>query len=472
MLGLICALAARPVAGADATDHVLTTAAQIRGLSAADADLQHPVKLHGVVTFYDKGLYSHFIQDDTAGIYLLELTNGPALQAGQIVDVTGVTGAGEFAPIINPTAITVVGQAPLPTATPVSLEQLVSGREDSQFVEFKGLVRSVRLDPDSQNYLIDIVTGGERFTVYARQLPVTQPQDLVDSVIKVQGVCSTLFNHQRQLFGLRLLVPQADGLTVETPAPHSPYDLPLQKVNSLLQFSPEGTFGDRVKVTGTVVYFEPGSAVFIQDDTGGLHCQTLQRDALQPGDHVEVLGFMAKGEYTPILEDAIYRKVGPGTEVNPDAADVDKILTGVEDCRLVTLTAHVLDRVQRGVNQFLLLQSSDFTFQAYLPQRDSDGFDAVQNGSDVKVTGVCLIERGNDWQAGENWRASSFHLLLRSPDDVTVVQAPPGVNVPDGLWLATACGLIAVVSLLWVVIIRIKHRKHLEAIRGANPANT
>ena len=158
--------------------------------------------------------------------------------------------------------------------------------------------------------------------------------------------------------------------------------------------------------------------------------------------------------------------------MNPDAADVDKILTGVEDCRLVTLTAHVLDRVQRGVNQFLLLQSSDFTFQAYLPQRDSDGFDAVQNGSDVKVTGVCLIERGNDWQAGENWRASSFHLLLRSPDDVTVVQAPPGVNVPDGLWLATACGLIAVVSLLWVVIIRIKHRKHLEAIRGANPANT
>ena len=470
--GLVCVAGASQLVAADLSGQVLTTAAQVRGLSVADADLQHPVTLHGVVTFYDKGLYSHFIQDGTAGIYLLELTNGPALQAGQIVDVTGVTGAGEFAPIINPTSITVVGQGPLPAATPVSLEQLVSGREDSQFVEFKGLVRSVRLDPDSQDYLIDIVTGGERFTVYARQLPVAQPQDLVDSVIKVQGVCSTLFNHQRQLFGLRLLVPQLDGVVVETPAPHSPYDLPLEKVNSLLQFSPEGTFGDRVKVTGTVVYFEPGSALFIQDDTGGLHCQTLQRDGLQPGDHVEVLGFMAKGEYTPILEDAIYRKVGPGTEVKPDEADVNKILTGVEDCRLVTLSAHILDRVQRGVNQFLLLQSSDFTFQAYLPQRGSDGFDALQNGSDVKVTGVCLIERGNDWQAGENWRASSFHLLLRSPEDVIVVQPPPGVNVPDGLWIATACGLIAAGSLLWLVIIRIKHRKHLAAIRGANPVKT
>jgi hypothetical protein len=262
-------------------------------------------------------------------------------------------------------------------------------------------------------------------------------------------------------------VPQADGLAIETPAPHSPYDLPLDKVNSLLQFSPEGTFGDRVKVTGTVVYYEPGNAVFIQDDTGGLHCKTLQRDALQPGDRVELLGFMAKGEYTPILEDAIYRKVAAGTEVTPDAADVDKILTGVDDCRLVTLSARVLDRVQRGVNQFLLLQSSDFTFQAYLPQRDSEQFDTLQNGSEVKVTGVCLIERGNDWQAGENWRASSFHLLLRSPDDVVVVQSPAAANAPDGLWIATASGLIALACLLWIVFIRIKHRKHIEAIKGA-----
>jgi hypothetical protein len=466
LLGLLCLAVACPAYSADNPDRVLTTAAQVRSLSAAEADLQHPVKLHGVVTFYDKGLFSHFIQDDTAGIYLLDYSNAPDLLPGQIVDVEGVTSAGEFAPVIAPSSVTVVSQGQLPAATPVSLEQLVSGREDSQFVQFSGLVRSVHFDKDTQNFLVDIVTGGERFTVYSRQLPVAQPEDLVDSVVQVQGVCSTLFNHQRQLFGIRLLVPQAAGLIVTTPAPRSPYDMPLQKVNSLLQFSPEGTFGDRVKVTGTVVYYEPGSAVFIQDDTGGLHCQTLQRDPLQPGDHVEVLGFMAKGEYTPILEDSVYRKIGPGTEVKPDEADVNKLLTGVDDCQLVTLTARVLDRVQRGVNQFLLLQSSDFTFQAYLPRRDSDDFDALQNGSEVKITGVCLIERGNDWQAGENWRAASFHLLMRSPDDVTVLQTPAGLNVPDGLWIALASGIIALGSLLWLVIIRIKHRKHLSAIKS------
>jgi hypothetical protein len=466
-LGLLCLAVACPAYSADNPDRVLTTAAQVRSLSAAEADLQHPVKLHGVVTFYDKGLFSHFIQDDTAGIYLLDYSNAPDLLPGQVVDVEGVTSAGEFAPVIAPSSVTVIAQSQLPAPTPVSLEQLVSGREDSQFVQFSGLVRAVHFDKDTQNFLVDIVTGGERFTIYSRQLPVAQPEDLVDSVVQVRGVCSTLFNHQRQLFGIRLLVPQPGGLVITTPAPSSPYDMPLQKVNSLLQFSPEGTFGDRVKVTGTVVYFEPGSAVFIQDDTGGLHCQTLQRDALQPGDHVEILGFMAKGEYTPILEDTVYRKVGPGSVVKPDEADVNKILTGVDDCRLVTLSATVLDRVQRGVNQFLLLQSSDFTFQAYLPSRDSDDFDTLENGSQVKVTGVCLIERGNDWQAGENWRAASFHLLLRSPADVSVLQTAPGVKVPDGLWIASACGIIALGSLVWLAIVRIKHRKHLAAIKAA-----
>ncbi len=76
-----------------------------------------------------------------------------------------------------------------------------------------------------------------------------------------------------------------------------------------------------MKLHGVVKFYDKGlDSHFIQDDTGGLYCKTLQRVALQPGDQVEVLGFMAKGEYTPIPEAAAYRKVGPETEVTPDKA--------------------------------------------------------------------------------------------------------------------------------------------------------
>ena len=449
---------------AETPDRILTTAAAVRSLSAAEAERHYPVKLRGVVTFYDETLYSRFIQDETAGIYLRELTNMPALLPGQVVEVEGVTGPGEYAPVILPASVKVVSQGKMPAAAAVSLEQLVSGHADSQLVEFSGNVRSVSFEKESGYFLIDFAKGGERFTAYAKQLPVAQAQDLVNSTVKVQGVSSTMFNHQRQLFGIRLLVPQAGGLVIEKPASAHPYDLPVQKINSLLQFAPGGTFNDRVKVTGMVAYGEPGSAIFIQDENSGLYCQTRQREVVQPGDQVEILGYPAKGEYTPILEDAVFRKVGAGTEPKAEAVDVNEILTGVHDCRLVQLQATVLDRVQRGVNQFLLLQSSDYTFQAYLPQKaNPDELATISNGSEVRVSGICLIERGNNWQAGEKWRAASFHLLLRSPKDVTVLQQPAGRTMPDELWIAVVAGFIAVGALVWVAVLKLKLRQQAKA---------
>ena len=467
ILALLGLAAPNCLPAAESPGRLLTTAAAVRNLSPTEAELHHPVKLRATVTFYDETLFSRFVQDATAGIYVRELATMPALRPGQEVEVEGVAGPGEYAPVIIPTSVKVISEGKLPVAQPVSLTQLVSGVEDSQLVEFSGVVRSVRFEKDTQYFLIDFVTGGERFTVYTKQLPVAQSQNLVDSTVKVRGVCATMFNHQRQLFGIRLLVPGAEAFAIEKPAPAAPYDLPVRKIDSLLQFTPEGSLGARVKVTGTVVYGEPGSAICIQDDASGLYCQTLQRDIVRPGDQVEVLGFPARGQYTPILEDAIYRKIGSGTEPKAEAVDVNAILTGAHDSRLVELPANVLTRVQRGLNQFLLLQSGELTFQAYLPQKVNDeDLAAIQDGAEVMVTGLCLIERGNHWQAGEKWRAASFHLLLRSPKDVSVIQNPSAAKLPDELWIATACGVIALGALLWVAALKRKVRHQAQIIES------
>ena len=61
----------------------ITTADAVRRLSANEAGLRSPVRLRGVVTFFDENLFSRFIQDETAGIYLNPSTNTPALKPGQ-----------------------------------------------------------------------------------------------------------------------------------------------------------------------------------------------------------------------------------------------------------------------------------------------------------------------------------------------------------------------------------------------------
>lgn len=459
-VALVSEAASQSNVAAEGQPAVFTDANSIRSLSAAEAARNLPVKIRGVVTFSDEVLFSRFVQDQTAGIYFGEMTNLPPFVAGQLIEIEGVTGAGEYVSVVLPKSITVIGTGKLPEKAAVPLEQLVSGQEDSQWVEFSGRVRAVRFEKESGYHQLDFVKGGERFTAFSKQLPAGEAQDLVDSTVRVRGVCSTMFNHQRQILGIRVLVPNADCLTIEKPAQPNPFAKAANQISTLLQFTPGGSFDSRVKVAGTVIHSKPGIAVFVQDDKSGLFCQTLQRDVLQPGDKVEVLGFPAKGEYTPMLEDAVFRKVGSGAEPEAELVDINKILTGVHDSRLVKLPAKVLDRVQRGVNQFLLLQSGDFTFQAYLPQKlNSEEMAAVKSGAEVMVTGVCQIERGNNWQAGAKWRAASFHLLLRSANDVAVLSSPATVSTPDGLGMAVAFGLAALAALVWVIVLKRKIRQ-------------
>lgn len=440
-------------AGAQAADE-LRTAAAVRGLSVEQAQQGNPVRLRGVVTFFDETLYSRFIQDETAGIYLRESTNTPPLQPGQLVEVEGVTSPGEYAPIVVPTSVRVVGEAPLPAPKPVTYEQLASGKEDSQFVEIAGIVRWVHLDEASQHHLIEIATGGGRLLVYARHLPVQRTEELLDSTVRVRGVCSTLFNHRRQLFAIRLMVPRPEDLVIELPAPRDPFSVTTRPIGSLLQFAPQESYGHRVKVAGTVIYYEPGLALFLQEGEQGVEVQTKLRAPLQLGDRVEALGFASQGEYTPVLQDAIYRKISPGQPPSPSRVTLDEALKGTYDCRLIQVAAKLLDRAVHGSERYLILQDGDSIFHAYLKQTGGqDAFAGLENGSRILVTGVCRIEPG-EWWAGENWRAKSFRAQLRSVEDVVLLQAPPWWTLKKVLWIASALGFVALAAFSWVGVLR------------------
>ncbi len=442
---------------AQAADQAITSAAAIRNLSAEDAARGLPVKLRGVVTFFDDGLFSRFIQDETAGIYMLESTNTPALKAGELVEVEGTTAPGEFAPVVMPTSVKPVGQAKLPPAKSVNWEEMVGGSQDSQWVEFSGKVRAVRFEKVTDYYVLDFASNGERFSVYAKELPTPQPDELVEATLRVRGVCATMFNNQRQLFGVRLLVPGKEGVVIEKAASAKPFEQAAEKISDLLRFTPSGTVAGRVKVVGTVVFAEPGRALFIQDENGGLQCQTSQRELPAVGTKVEVVGFPARGEYTPVLEDAVVRAAGTGKEPGIPLVDVNEILTGSHDCRLVQLPARVLGNVQRGLNRFLLLESGGLTFQAFVPQNFIYGNLAdLPEGSEANVRGVCVIERGSQWQAGDAWRAGSFRLLLRSAKDVDVTLVPSQVTMPEGTSMIVGLVIIAAGLLGWVVVLRRK----------------
>jgi signal transduction histidine kinase len=137
------------------------------------------------------------------------------------------------------------------------------------------------------------------------------------------------------------------------------------------------------------------------------------------------------------------------------AISLDEALAGTHDCRLVRITARLVEHTQRSREQFIVLDKDDFIFYAYLARESGgNGFSPAQIGSEIAVTGICLIERGSSWRAGEAWRAKSFRILLRSPDDVVILHSPPWLNLRKVLWLSGALGFVALAASAWITVLR------------------
>jgi PAS domain S-box-containing protein len=438
-----------PAVAVDNTLPQLRTAEAIRRLPADQAERHYPVLLRGVITFFDQTIPTksyRFIQDDTAGIYFYMDSEiaGQVFKPGQLVEIDGETGQGEFAPVVVAHHVRVLSEGKFPEAKPVSFEALASGQEDSQFVEIHGIVHSVHLDPETSYYILEMATGGGQVTVYASHLPAKHSEDLVDGDVQVSGVCITHFNQQRQLFDVGLMVPRLEYITVEHTTSGDPFTLPAQPIKNILQFKWGNTYGHRVKVVGTVT-LGYADKMYIQDETEGMCVQTTQAGDFSVGDRVEVLGFPAKGDYTPMLQSAVCRKISAGHQPPPEPITADDALKGTHDCRLVTIKATLLDRAQQSNESFLILQAGKFVFHAYLEQPlQNRDFTALKNGSTVLVTGICVVDPGNNWYSGADWRAQSFRILMRSTNDIQVLARPP--------WWTLSKLLVAVGILLGIIL--------------------
>src|ERR1700744_3419614 len=126
-----------------ATSAILTNACQGRGLLADVAAKRLPVHLHGIMVDTADGgptPQSLILLDGTAAIYVRS-PQALDVHAGDLLEIDGVTGAGQFAPIVIAATIHKTGSSVVPPAQPVSYQQLITGALGGQWVEIRGVVR-------------------------------------------------------------------------------------------------------------------------------------------------------------------------------------------------------------------------------------------------------------------------------------------------------------------------------------------
>jgi signal transduction histidine kinase/CheY-like chemotaxis protein len=439
---------------------VLDTVEKVRQLLPIDARRGQPVRLRAVVTYWMKPRNFVFIQDNTAGIFMVNA--GPPLQPGQLVDVTGESAAGDFAPVIDRGHARVVGESRMPAPVRVPVGDLFSGRYDSQWVEADGIVQSVRRD--SANAVLSIVAGTYKFIAVLPDQGERLPRELVDTKVRVQGACGSIFNERRQLLGIQVFVPASRYLTVLERAPEDPRTLAVRPIATLLQFRPGQPVGHRVRVTGVATLRMPNGSVFVTDATGGLVLQTPGDVEVNVGDRLDVVGFPAATDFT-VLQDAaiLHRESGPPPA--PTFITTEEAWTGNYHAQLVQMEGRVLDRVSNSAESILTLQAGQHIVDAVLAHAPgAEGLDAVRTGSLVQVTGIALVQADGPVQAG---RASitNLRLLLRSPADITVLETPSIWSLTRVLWLLSAMLVVVVTALAWVLVLRGRVRQQTQVIR-------
>jgi diguanylate cyclase (GGDEF)-like protein len=439
----------------------ITTALQAHGLSNKEAKRALPVHLRGVITYFDPdygtGFAAIFIHDESGSVYVKQTARQAAnLFVGALVDVRGVTTPADFGPIVGNPQIRILGRAPLPPSpSRVSLAVLKTGVEDAQWVEVEGTVHRVIEYPHMVVLRLEMADG--LLPVIMIRTPGATYSNLVDAQVRIRGNAAPTMNSDGQMIGVHLQAPDLSTVQVLESASSDPYAGSVIPIDGLLQWEHYATSMHRVHLRGAVTLQWPGSSLCIRDATRGICAQTVQRTPVTVGTLVDVAGFVEINNNAPVITDAVFRSAGENLPVPPKPVTAREILDGGFASELVQIDGLLIGYDLASSDAILQISSGDAVFPAILPKSlaGTKG-DAWKVGSKLRLTGVCsvhVIDVETNVRAGIAVN-ESFRVLLRSPADVTVLEAPSWWTPTHALVLLGLAFTVTLCILGWVVLLR------------------
>ena len=461
--------------------------AVVRSLPVAKLATNPPVRIRGVVTLRDESTV--VIQDDTAGIYVnfafahdrgvrTDSRTPDAVQVGVEVEIEGLIDPGGFSPPVMPREVRVLGPKPLPQPRQTDAERFFSGADDSLLIEVTGVVHDV-VDAGS-DWRLNLESAGRPFVaVVTKSATPDDPQQLVDAEVRLTGVPLSIFNTRGEFLQPKLWVGRPEWFSVVSPPPHPPFECPEVAITSLARFRPEPFRGHRIRTKGVVIHTAPGQAVHLQDGAGGVRVASRSVERFEPGDCVEVAGFIDRRGRVAGLTDAIFRKTDSGPPPNPTAITPDEVVaintksaaSGVmaspgdyEGC-LIRFPARLLEARVSHDSGLLLLSAGKTSVVAVADLADFTALRRLMPGSELEVTGIVATE----WKVDPTkWPATILDrmtLLIRSPDDVRLLRTPSWWTPQRlGILLAgVAAALAGALAWLWLLRRQVKTQSTLLA---------
>ena len=430
----------------------LTSLRAIHALDNAQAAPGLPVDFEATVVYFRGYENLLFIQDDHCAIFVRPPAH-LSLQPGDRIRVVGVTRQ-SFRPLVVGSAVTVLHHGNLPVPIPSTFDDLIRAERDSLFVSLHATVRAADLVLSGVDAIrsarLQVVTDGGHFEVDLDNDDVNALADLLDADVELSGVAAGKFDDKMQQTGVVLYVSSLSNIRVLRHAEDNPWSLPVTPMDRILSVYHVRELTSRVRVHGTITYFQPGSAIVLQDGPKSLWISTHTREPLRVGDLADATGFPEAHERVLTLSDAEIKDTGIYAPIPPISASWRDLAYWSNNSPighqqdLVSTEGEVVTEVREASQDEYVLSVNGQLFTAIYHHPPSGSplppMMKVPLGARARVTGICMVVDANAINPGEE---VPFNILLRSFDDITVVAPPSLLNIRN---------LILLISVLLVVV--------------------
>lgn len=467
VLGMCWATAARATGPAPVT--TVTTLKGIHALTKAEARSGRPVAFEATVTYYNPSDVDLFVQDGGEAIYV-ETTPNANLAPGDRVMVRGHTRASFSTDVLSESVVVLHHGAP-PEAVPADFVRLIRAELDCMRVSVHATIRSADTVNFGNMHGIYLKLQMDRGSIDATVVgtDASQLKDLLDADVEITGVVSGKFDSKMQLIGILLEVSSLADVKVLKTAQVSPDSLPITPMDQVLASYYVHDETRRVRVKGTITYYQPGASVVLQNGDRSLWITTHSSNPMRIGDVATATGFpdtrdgflsLMDGEiqdtnvFEPVQpEPSTWRQLATWNSGDPDGHQND----------LVSFEGQIVAAVREDSQDEYVLASNGKLFTAIYrhppANRPLPVMKEIAAGTRIRVTGICMVVQANNIDPTE--QEVPFNILLRSYDDVEVVANPSLLNVRNLTYLV---GVLLVLLFLagargWVAERKVRRQK-------------
>jgi diguanylate cyclase (GGDEF)-like protein len=466
----------------------LTTLHDVAALTNTQAGSQLPVAFEATAIYFNRDTKVLNVQENDLAIFVKATTNATLIPGDRVL-VRGIVQP-SFIPYIVSNDITFLRHGMLPASVPATFEDLVSKRLNCRLVRVQGVIRAADLVTSAvvPSGRLQLLMEGGYIDVELDSHDAGALKNLLDSEVEITGAAGRQFNGKMQETGAKIKVSSLADIKVLKRAGSSPWSLPVTPMDEIVTGTHIRDFTQRLRVHGTITYYQPGSAVVLQNGTGSLWVSTRTSEPLQIGDIADATGFpdTHDGRLTltraEIQDSQLQAPVQPQSATWRQLAFFGRSVLGGHEYDLVSIKGQLVTEVREAVQDEYVLVADGQEFTAIyrhppLP-RPLPTMRDVPLGATLRVTGICVPQDGQPFND-----EAPFDVLLRSFDDIQVVARPSPLTPRNLMYIIGL--LLAVVMVVgvrgWtlerkvrretvtVAYLERRRRRILEDINGSRP---